>query len=117
MIEIKSVSKNYGNVKSLDDVTAEVKKGSIFGLIGSNGSGKSTLLRIMCGIFQSDGGIVEYEGKPIYENKEMKKGLKNLENTLNNSTRNSDGSLKFVTSRRSNDDESYFGKGGWVPDI
>lgn len=50
-------------------------------------------------------------------NKEMKKGLKNLENTLNNSTRNSDGSLKFVTSRRSNDDESYFGKGGWVLDI
>lgn len=50
-------------------------------------------------------------------NKEMKKGLKNLENTLNNSTRNHDGSLKFVTSRRSDDDDSYFGKGGWVPDI
>ena len=50
-------------------------------------------------------------------NKEMKKGLKNLENTLNNSTRNSDGSLSFVTSRRSDDDDSYFGKGGWVPDI
>ena len=49
--------------------------------------------------------------------KEMKKGLKNLENTLNNSTRNSDGSLNFVTSRRSDDDDSYFGKGGWVPDI
>lgn len=50
-------------------------------------------------------------------NKEMKKGLKNLENTLNNSTRNSDGSLNFVTSRRSDNDESYFGKGGWVLDI
>ena len=50
-------------------------------------------------------------------NKEIKKGLKNLENTLNNSTRNSDGSLNFVTSRRSDEDESYFGKGGWVPDI
>ena len=50
-------------------------------------------------------------------NKEMKKGLKNLENTLNNSTRNHDGTLNFVTSRRSDDDESYFGKGGWVPDI
>ena len=47
----------------------------------------------------------------------MKKGLKNLENTINNSTRNHDGSLKFVTSRRSDDDDSYFGKGGWVPDI
>ena len=50
-------------------------------------------------------------------NKEMKKGLRNLENTINNSSRNSDGSLKFVTSRRSDDDPSYFGKGGWVPDI
>lgn len=50
-------------------------------------------------------------------NKEMKKGLKNLENTLNNSTRNHDGTLNFVTSRRSDDDDSYFGKGGWVPDI
>ena len=50
-------------------------------------------------------------------NKEMKKGLKNLENTLNNSTRNHDGTLNFVTSRRSDDDESYFGKGGWVPGI
>ena len=50
-------------------------------------------------------------------NKEMKKGLKNLENTINNSTRNHDGSLSFVTSRRSDDDDSYFGKGGWVPDI
>ena len=48
-------------------------------------------------------------------NKEMKKGLKNLENTLNNSTRNHDGTLNFVTSRRSDDDESYSGKGGWVP--
>lgn len=50
-------------------------------------------------------------------NKEMKKGLKSLENTLNNSSRNSDGSLRFVTSRKSDDDDSYFGKGGWVPDI
>ena len=50
-------------------------------------------------------------------NKEIKKGLKNLESTLNNSTRNSDGSLSFVTSRRSDDDDSYIGMGGWVPDI
>ena len=49
--------------------------------------------------------------------KEMKKGLKSLENTLNNSSRNSDGSLRFVTSRKTDDDDSYFGKGGWVPDI
>jgi hypothetical protein len=62
--------------------------------------------------FKSFDGLVK--GKV---NKEVKKGLKNLENTLNNSTRNHDGTLNFVTSRRSDDDESYFGKGGWVPGI
>jgi hypothetical protein len=50
-------------------------------------------------------------------NKEVKKGLKNLENTINGSSRNSDGSLKYVTSRRADDDDSYFGLGGWVPDV
>jgi hypothetical protein len=50
-------------------------------------------------------------------NKEVKKGLKNLENTINGSSRNSDGSLKFVTSKRTDDDDSYFGLGGWVPDV
>ena len=47
----------------------------------------------------------------------QKSGIATLENTLNNSSRNSDGSLRFVTSRKSDDDDSYFGKGGWVPDI
>ena len=50
-------------------------------------------------------------------NKEIKKGLKNLENTINSSSRNSDGSLRFVTSKRSDDDDSYIGLGGWVPDV
>ena len=49
-------------------------------------------------------------------NKEVKKGLKNLENTINGSSRNSDGTLKFVTSKQTDDDESYFGL-GWVPDV
>ncbi len=75
MIEIKNVSKSYGAVKSLDAVSAEVKNGSIFGLIGSNGSGKSTLLRIMCGIFRADEGGVDYEGESVYENTEAKKGI------------------------------------------
>lgn len=51
MIQISKVTKRYDNIKSLDSVTASIKPGSIFGLIGSNGSGKSTLLRVMSGIF------------------------------------------------------------------
>lgn len=62
--------------------------------------------------FKSLDGLVK--GKV---NKEVKKGLKNLESVINSSSRNSDGSLKYVTSRRTDDDDSYFGLGGWVPDV
>ena len=72
MIKINGVSKYYDTVKSLDSVTAEIKGGSIFGLVGSNGSGKSTLLRIMCGIFRADGGQVLYDGENVYENSALK---------------------------------------------
>jgi len=72
MININGVSKYYDTVKSLDNVTAEIKGGSIFGLVGSNGSGKSTLLRIMCGIFRADGGEVLYDGENVYENVKLK---------------------------------------------
>ena len=72
MIKINGVSKYYDTVKSLDNVTACIKGGSIFGLVGSNGSGKSTLLRIMCGIFRADGGEVLYDGENVYENVKLK---------------------------------------------
>ncbi len=72
MININGVSKYYDTFKSLENVTAEIKGGSIFGLVGSNGSGKSTLLRIMCGIFRPDGGEVCYDGENVYENVKVK---------------------------------------------
>lgn len=72
MISINGVSKLYDTFKSLDNVTAEIKAGSIFGLVGSNGSGKSTLLRVMCGIFRPNGGEVLYDGENVYENVKVK---------------------------------------------
>ena len=72
MIKINGVSKYYDTVKSLDNVSAEITDGSIFGLVGSNGSGKSTLLRVMCGIFRADGGEVLYDGENVYENVKLK---------------------------------------------
>ena len=75
MIEIKNISKSYGDVKSLTGINSVIAAGSIYGLIGSNGSGKSTLLRIMCGIMQGDEGQVEYDGMPVFENPDVKKNV------------------------------------------
>ncbi|MCQ2431316.1 MAG: ABC transporter ATP-binding protein [Clostridia bacterium] len=80
-IRITNVSKTFGSVgtrdcvKSLDSVTAEIRQGSIFGLIGSNGAGKSTLLRVMAGILLPDSGGVTYAGREVYENTALKQEI------------------------------------------
>lgn len=75
MIEIKNVTKYFGDLRSLNDVSAEMREGSIFGLIGSNGSGKSTLLRIMSGVFECNAGDVYYDGRRIWENTRTKEQI------------------------------------------
>ena len=65
MIEIKNVSKSFGKVQALDDVSFQVDKGDVFGLIGQNGAGKSTLFRSMMNFFDDYSGEILYDGKPI----------------------------------------------------
>lgn len=75
MIELTGVSMSYGKLRSLDNVSATVKDGSIFGLIGSNGSGKSTMLRILCGIIKPESGTVTYDSLPVWENDLVKQDI------------------------------------------
>lgn len=68
MIEIKNVTKKFGDLVALDKLNFNVKEGTVFGLVGSNGSGKSTLLRVINGVFQADGGEVLIDGESTFEN-------------------------------------------------
>lgn len=72
MIEITGVNKSFGEIKALDDITAVIQEGSIFGLVGTNGAGKSTLLRVMSGVLKADGGMVLVDGENVYENPSAK---------------------------------------------
>ena len=65
MIEIKNLSKNFGALKALDDVTFEVQKGELFGVIGQNGAGKSTLFRSMMNFYDHFDGEILYEGEKM----------------------------------------------------
>ncbi|AOM81537.1 ABC transporter ATP-binding protein [Salisediminibacterium beveridgei] len=72
MIATESITKTFGDLKAVSDVSLNVKKGSIYGLLGSNGAGKSTLLKILAGIYRADHGEAIVDGKPVFETPETK---------------------------------------------
>ena len=72
MIQVNNVVKTFDGFRALDGLTMKVERGSIYGLVGPNGSGKSTILRHITGVYRPDSGSVSVEGKPVYENPEIK---------------------------------------------
>ena len=72
MLELKNVTKSFGNFKALDDLSMTVPRGAVYGLVGPNGAGKSTAIRHLTGVYRPDQGEVTLEGKPIYENPAQK---------------------------------------------
>ncbi len=62
-LEFKSVSKNFPGVVALDDVSLQIKEGSVHGLIGENGAGKSTLLKILSGAYYPSSGEIYIDGE------------------------------------------------------
>ena len=73
MIEVNGLSKNYDDILAVDDITAVIQEGSVFGLVGTNGAGKSTFLRMLCGVLKPAKGTIQIDGEDIYENEEAKK--------------------------------------------
>ena len=78
MLELKNVTKTFGALKALDDLTMTVPKGAVYGLVGPNGAGKSTAIRHAVGVYRPDSGSITLEGKPIYENPEIKSRISSI---------------------------------------
>jgi ABC-2 type transport system ATP-binding protein len=64
-LEIDGLSKRYGEVVALQDMTFDVRAGELFGFVGSNGAGKTTTMRIILGVLSSDAGEVRWDGRPL----------------------------------------------------
>ena len=65
ILECENLSKNYGSVKALDDLTLKIESGKIVGLLGPNGHGKTTLIKTLSGLLSKDKGKVLIDGKRI----------------------------------------------------
>ena len=64
-IEIKHLTKTFGDIKAVDDLSFTVEKGTFFSFLGVNGAGKSTTISMMCGELSNDSGEIYIEGKNI----------------------------------------------------
>lgn len=64
-LEIKNLTKDYGSLRALDNLSFVVEPGEIFGFVGSNGAGKSTTMRIALGVLEATAGEVHLDGKKL----------------------------------------------------
>lgn len=72
MIEAVNLTKKFDQITAVDRISATIKEGSVFGLIGTNGAGKSTFLRLASGILKPDEGSITIDGQDVFENMAVK---------------------------------------------
>jgi branched-chain amino acid transport system ATP-binding protein len=66
VLKITNVSKSFGGIQAIRDVSLDVRPGQFFGIIGANGAGKTTLLNLITGYDSLSAGTIEFEGQPIH---------------------------------------------------
>lgn len=64
-LKIENVSKSYGDKKVVDNISLEIEKPGVFGLLGTNGAGKTTTIRMLLGILRKDEGQITWNGKEV----------------------------------------------------
>ena len=72
MICAQNITMKFDDFTALNDLCCEIPNSCIYGLVGSNGAGKSTFLRLISGVYRPQSGTITINGKPVYENPEIK---------------------------------------------
>ena len=66
MIEIKNLSRHFGALKAVDEISFNISSGTITGFLGPNGAGKTTAMRMLVGYLQPSAGSILLDGKSIF---------------------------------------------------
>ncbi|MBQ9552335.1 MAG: ABC transporter ATP-binding protein [Clostridia bacterium] len=75
MIEVNGITKKFGTLTAIQDISFRVESGMIYGLVGYNGAGKTTLLKTMADVYRPDSGAVLIDGEPVLDNPAVKQNL------------------------------------------
>jgi ABC-2 type transport system ATP-binding protein len=65
IINIQNLKKSYGAISAIDNISLEIKKGEMFGIVGPDGAGKTSTIRVLCGLLPFDNGKIEIMGKEL----------------------------------------------------
>ena len=65
LLEVKNLTKRFGGLVAVNNMSMEVKGGEVVGLLGDNGAGKSTLIKMISGVYRPDDGKIFFEGKEV----------------------------------------------------
>lgn len=63
LLVLKNISKSFGGVQALEDVSIQVEKGEVHAIVGENGAGKSTLMKIISGALHPDTGTIKFKSQ------------------------------------------------------
>jgi len=79
ILELNNISKSFGAIKALDNVSLSLRSGEVLGLMGDNGAGKSTLIKIIAGNFKQSNGTISFENQNVEFNNPMDARDKGIE--------------------------------------
>src|SRR6184192_3795324 len=70
VIVLDHLSKSFGNVHAVQDLSLQIESGTIFGFLGPNGAGKTTTMRMLCGLTHPTGGHATIEGADVWKDRQ-----------------------------------------------